>query len=294
VLPRNAVLILAALVLATGCRGAGASTERSNAAELGALRPPERIVSLAPNMTEILFALGQGDRVVGVTRFCNFPPEAATREKVGGYTDISLEKVLSLAPDLVVVPTGPGAAAAERALERARVPVYWSRVDGIDDTLRALRELGALLGVRERGQVLAADLASEIATVVPPAGPRPRVLVLVGAHPLVAAGPGTYLDELVRRAGGDNVVTSNPGSFATLSEEAVSQLAPGVILDLAMAGERLPATLLARWRAGGVRVVALKGDLYLRPGPRLGQAFRDVEAAIRGARGPAPAGPAPR
>lgn len=279
-LPTHVVLILAALALATGCQGAGASAARSNAADLGALRPPTRLVSLAPNMTEILFALGAGDRVVGVTRFCNFPPEAATREKVGGYTDISLEKVLSLSPDLVVVPTGPGAAAAVRALERSRIPVYWSRVDGIDDTLRTLREVGTLLGVPARGESLAAGLQREIASVPPPAA-RPRVLVLVGAHPLVAAGPGTYLDELVRRAGGDNVVTSNPGSFASLSEEAVSALAPGVILDLAMAGERLPATLLARWKAAGVRVVPLKGDLYLRPGPRLAQAFRDVAAALR-------------
>jgi iron complex transport system substrate-binding protein len=230
-------------------------------------------------MTEIVFALGAGDRVVGDTRFCNFPPEAAQREKVGGYTDVSLEKVLSLKPDLVAVPTGPGAAAVARALEKAGVRVYWSRVDDIDDTLRTIRELGGLLGLAPRAAEVAGALERELVAEAP-RGEAPRVLVLVGAHPLVAAGPGTYLDELVRRAGGKNVVTSNPGSFASLSEEAVAALAPTVILDLAMAGERLPASLLERWAASGVRVVPLKGDWYLRPGPRLGQAFRDVRAAL--------------
>jgi ABC-type hemin transport system substrate-binding protein len=79
-----------------------------------------------------------------------------------------------------------------------------------------------------------------------------------------------------------NVVTSNPGSFASLSEEAVASLAPTLVLDLAMAGERLPGSLLDRWKAAELRVVPLKGDLYLRPGPRLGQAFRDVAAALNG------------
>jgi iron complex transport system substrate-binding protein len=221
--------------------------------------------------------------VVGVTRFCNFPPEAVSREKVGGYTDVSLEKVFTLKPDLVVVPTGPGAAAVSRALERKGFAVYWSRVDGVDDTLRTIRELGGLLGRAAEAEALASRLEGELEGGGRASGERPRVLVLVGAHPLVAAGPGTYLDELVRRAGGVNVVTSNPGSFASLSEETVASLAPSVVLDLAMAGERLPASLLARWQAEGLRVVPLKGDAYLRPGPRLGKAFRDVRAALEGA-----------
>ena len=281
--PRLARPLLLALLLA-GCRGTGASDARSNATELVGLAPPVRVVSLAPNLTEMLFALGEGARVVGDTRFCNHPPEAATREKVGGYTDVSLEKVLSLKPDLVVVPTGPGAAAVARALPRDGVRVYWSHVDGIDDTLRTLRELGGLLGVAGRAADLAVSLERELVAPAPPS-PRPRVLVLVGAHPLVAAGPGTYLDELVRRAGGVNVVTSHPGSFASLSEEAVDALSPSAILDLAMAGERLPASLLDRWQRAGVRVLPLKGDHYLRPGPRLGQAFRDIVAALRSASG---------
>lgn len=279
-IPGNVVRLLLGLALVAGCRSEPSPEPRSNVADLRALPSPQRLVSLAPNMTEIVFALGAGERVVGVTRFCNFPPEAAALEKVGGYTDVSLEKVFTLKPDLVVVPTGPGAAAVARALERAGFPVYWSRVDGVDDTLRTIRELGGLLDRAAEAEALATRLEGDLAKGGRAPGDPPRALVLVGAHPLVAAGPGTYLDELVRRAGGVNVVTSNPGSFASLSEETVAALAPSVILDLAMAGERLPASLLSRWQAAGIRVVALKGDAYLRPGPRLGAAYREIAAAL--------------
>jgi len=256
------------------------------------------VVSLAPNMTELLFALGVGERVVGVTRFCNHPPEAATRAVVGGYTDPSVEAILALRPDLVVVPTGPGAAPAVDGLTRHGVPVYWSYVDDVADIVRTARELGPLVGAPAAGEREAQRLTRALAPLPRGAGPAPRVVAAVGAHPLLAAGPGTYLDELIRLAGARNALADARAAYPTLSEESMLTLHPDVLLDLAMAGERLPAHLLASWRAAGVRIVPLQADLYLRPGPRLDQALAGLRDALRppheGASGAGGASPSAR
>jgi ABC-type Fe3+-hydroxamate transport system substrate-binding protein len=260
---------------------------RSNLASLAGLPPPTRVVSLAPNMTELLFALGAGPRVVGVTRFCTWPPEAALLEKVGGFTDVSVEKVLSLKPDLVVVATGPGSWGATRALERAGVRVYWSRVDLLEDVARTLRELGGLLGLAARGEARARELVLGLEQgSVPPGTPPVPVLALVGAHPLVAVGGGTFIDQLLERAGGSNVASSAAGAYPTLSEESVQALAPRVILDLSMGSDALPPSVLERWRERGIRLVTLEADLFRRPSARLPQALAGLREAIAPAGAP--------
>lgn len=251
-------------------------------------------------MTETLYALGALDAVVGVTRFCDYPPEAKTREVIGGFNDVSVEKVLSLRPDLIVVATGPGAHAAAEALSARGLRVYWSRVDDVDDVLRTTRELAQVMLVPAAGVRLGDQLASEIGGLVPDAAKAglpamaspedpPRVLMFVGSHPLLAAGAGTYLDDLLAKAGGVNAA-GGLAAYPVYSEESVAATDVDLVLDLCMGGERVSDDLVARWRRKGIRVERIHDDTFLRPSPRLVSALARLVEVIRGS-APAPSPP---
>jgi ABC-type hemin transport system substrate-binding protein len=265
---------------------AGGPGQRSNIASFVA-RPlesaPRRIVSLAPSMTETIHALGALDALVGVTRFCDYPPEAKSRAVVGGFTDVSVEKVLSLRPDLIVVATGPGAHAASEALAARGLRVYWSRVDDVNDVLRTTRELAEIIHLPQEGvrisEALSADIDALTKTARAAAGRAEgraagglRVLMFVGSHPLLAAGAATYLDDLLKKAGGVNVA-GGVAAYPVYSEESVAAERVDLVLDLCMGGSRVSDDLVERWRRRGIRVERIHDDTFLRPSPRLVRAL---------------------
>lgn len=278
---RAALSLLALLAIVAGCRCEEDRARPSNRDELRPMTDARRVVSLSPNMTELLFGIGAGARVVGVTRFCTRPPEAASREIVGGFTDISLEKVLSLKPDLVVVARGPGAAAAADACARRGIQVYWSRVLHLQDIRRTTRELGELLGHEGEAAALVAQIDAGVRAAAdsqPEAGAR--ALLLVGLHPLTAAGPDTYLNELLELAGGENVLARSRADYPVLSEEALRGLKPDYILDFVMGADTISAEQTARWRERGITYRKLHGDVYLRPSQAVIEALAGVREAL--------------
>jgi len=237
--------------------------------------PPGRVVSLAPSVTEIVYALGVGDRLVGVCAQCD-EPAAASLPRVGGYLAPSVEATLALRPALVIVVPSPGNREAVRAIERAGVRVLVVQDRTLNDLWASIRDVSAALGVEPAGATLAAELQHRLDDVhARIAGrPRPRVLAVVGHRPLVAVGPGTLQDDLIAIAGGENVMADAGGPWPALSLEVVVARAPDVIVDASMgteAGlhelfdhlETIPAV-----RAG--RVVRLAdADAFLRAGPRV-------------------------
>jgi iron complex transport system substrate-binding protein len=309
-----AALAASATIGAAGCRAAGGGADAapagapSNAAALSLAAPPQRIVSLAPNLTEFLFALGAGPQVVGVTRFCDFPPEAGALPKVGGLVDLDVETVLSLTPDLVVANEGTRTQGFLRPLEASGVPVYWTRLDSEADVYRVAEELGGLLARPAAGERLSASIRAGLAAVEARLhGAPPRRTVLVFGHePLVVAGGGSFADALLRRAGALNVAGDTQRPFPVWSVEAAVRAAPEVIIDN-WVGAAPPADLWARWpsipavRAG--RVHRLEATATLRPGPRLPLALETLarlihperfgDAAPAPAPAPLPAAPAP-
>ncbi len=272
---------LGALFLACRAAPPGAPATPSNIAELRLAGPPARIVSLAPNLTELLFALGAGPRVVGVTRYCDEPPAARALPKVGGIIDPDFESVLRLAPDLVVVVRNGGPAAFARRLSATGRAVYWSDVATVADVHRTARELGALIGRPAAAEALVRRLQAELAAVAAQVRgrPRPRVLVLVGHQPLIVVARG-FVAELLDRAGAENAVLPGPVDYPAWSIEQVVRAAPDVLLDLSMGTEAAwaPRAVDAAWQSipavATGRVYALPADLLLRPGPRLGAALR--------------------
>lgn len=244
---------------------------------------PRRIVSLSPGTTEMLFALGLGPRVVGDTTFCDYPPAAKGVAKIGDV-NTSDEKVLALRPDLVVADGVANARAVARLpkLGLAVLAVTPTSLPGVEDSLRvigartgAAREAEAVVTEMESKENLAARIAARDTR------PRPRVLIVLQTRPLWTAGRGTFLDDLVTRAGGVNAGGSVAG-YGTFSRERLLASPPDVILGDAGTRAALSADPalrdLAAVRAG--RVHALPPDLSSRPGPRLADGLVLVARAL--------------
>lgn len=263
--------ILLALTLLACERSDSPPDARATEAEL-----PARVVSLAPSVTETVFALGAGDRLVGVTRFCDYPLAATTLPQVGGLTDVDVEMVLSLRPDLVIGVQSKTGGGLERTLSKAGIPALFVPVETFEDIQSSMREIGRQLGAASRAEALAADIGRVDLPVAPDS---PRVLLLFGREPWIAAGPRTFGDELIRRAGGRNAVAHLEAPYPTLDAELLGSLDVDLVVDTSWGGGGEPAPIPT---AGAARVVRLDPAL-IRPGPRLALAMDQLRDAIAGA-----------
>jgi iron complex transport system substrate-binding protein len=263
----------------------------------------QRIISLAPSVTETLFALGAGDRLVAVSRHCDYPAPARALPRAGDYLRPSIETIISLTPDVVIGVETPANRAKVDELRRLGVRVVIVPEHTLADAWRSIEIVGGLVGKQVEAAALTARLQEELAAVAASVATkeRRRVLFVVGHDPLVAVGQGIFLDELITVAGGENVAR-NLGRFSgdeaghaaalgpwpRLSLETVIAAAPEVIIDGAMGTESTES--LTAWWAAYVSVPAVRdgriraqqGNAMLRPGPRLGEAAREMARLVRG------------
>ncbi len=249
--------------------------------------PPKKIVSLAPSVTEMLFALGLGDRLVGVTTYCDYPAEAKKISKVGDFMNPSLEAVMAKKPDLVIGVTGATDPVKAREMERVGLKVVLVSVSNFAEVLAAIRSIAGRSGSRDAGEKLAGRIGAEVEAVkkrVAPA-PRRRVLLVVGFHPLIAVGGKNFIDELITLAGGENIAGSAAQPWLNLPDEYVVAKAPEVIIESGMGSEREKSA--KRWsdlksvpavREG--RIYSYPTDKILRPGPRFGEALSELARLI--------------
>ncbi len=246
---------------------------------------PLRVVSLAPNLTEIVFLLGQEEKLAGVTRFCNYPPRAAALPRVGGIVDPDVERIIAAGPDLVLCTTDGNPKERVEVLEEMGIPCFAVGPQDMAAVFRTIERIGALLGAPERGRREADTLRARAEsasrdTIDPP----PRVLFVVSTSPVIAAGNGTFLDELVRASGGTNAAGRFAGRYPRLSVEDLLAASPDVIFVAAMTGVEGFSPSVSRWtevpafRNGDV--VTLDGDLVTRPGPRMVDALEKVAGAL--------------
>jgi len=248
--------------------------------------PPARIVSLAPSITEMVYALGAGERLVGVCAQCDYPEAVARLPRVGGYLAPSVEATLAERPDLVIAVPSPGNREAVRAIERAGVRVLVVHDRTLADLWASMRSIAGALGLPAAGEQLVADVTTRLEEVrarVADLPPR-RVLMIVGHSPLVAVGRGTLQDELLAVAGGVNVASEAGEVWPTLTLEVVVARAPEVIVDAAMgsdqAGHALFAGLTTVPAVQHGRVVPLASDTLFRAGPRVPEAAAALARAI--------------
>lgn len=247
-----------------------------------------RVVSLSPSTTEALFAVGAGGLLVGRSRYCDFPPEVAALPQIGGYIDPNLEAIVGLRPDLVVGARGPSGPGLTERLERLGIATYFPPTETFDEIGEMVRGLGERTGRSDDGRRAADDIASRVRAVEQSlAGrARPRVLLVFGTEPISVAGPRSFADEMLRRAGGDNVVTQGP-TYPTLGLERIVMLDPDVVINASMAESR-GAERIRRDTPGwaGVRAVregrvtSLTDETVLRPGPRVSEGLSVIARSI--------------
>lgn len=252
-------------------------------------RAPQRIVSLAPSNTEILFALGLGEKVAGVTSYCDYPPEAKEKPSVGGFLDFSVEKIVSLQPDLVLATTGQEEALAP--FMGTGVPVVFLDAATMAEVEDCVRVAGELTGTRREARQLMTEISRQIEAVSAkvagiPESERPKVLYLAWDDPILTVGPGSLIHDMVTLAGGINVAASTGQAYPTYSMEMVLAQDPDVILLPRVHGGLDLAALKANpaWRSVEAvregRVYLLDDNLISRPGPRAVQGLRQIAETL--------------
>lgn len=268
--------LLTIFVIASACSNKKPVTNQSRTFtdELGrtiqVAPDPRRIVSLAPSVTETLFALGLGDRVVGVTSFCDHPFEATQKEKVGDTQRPNLEKIIAARPDLVIVSTASELEQFVQRLDQLRIPVYVSNPRNVQGVLDSIMQIGELTGVEDRARELAAGLEARIARVDEQVAgrARPRVLFIIGTSPLFTVGGTGFINDLIERAGGVSVTADEKSEFPQFSLETAIARQPEVIF-LQSGDEKLPNQFRQTPAALAGRVFTLDSNVLLRPGPRI-------------------------
>jgi len=261
---------------------------------------PARIVSTSPSITETLFALGLGVRVVGVSTYCRFPPEVEKLPKVGSFLKPDPELIAGLRPDLVVVhEVGNG---LDRRLGALRIPFIIVERGSLASAFSSMRRIAAAAGVPERADTLIGDVQRRLDAIRRPAAtaPKRRVLFIIGRRPgqltdLIAIGPGSYINELIDIAGGTNVMAiAGQPEYPRISMETVLRLNPDVIVDTVDMGDT-DAERRARqpvnerlWSGYGMlravrtrQVHAATTDALVVPGPRVVEAAEWVAALLR-------------
>jgi iron complex transport system substrate-binding protein len=242
---------------------------------------PQRIVSLAPSVTEILFALGAGDRVAGVTSYCDYPPEARQKPAVGDTLKPSAEKIVALKADLVIISTASQVEASLRRLAELGIPVYVSNPRSINGVLESIDRIGELIDARDRARQLTDELRGRIAAVEARVAEtfRPSVFVVLGTEPLITAGAGSFINDLINRAGARSISAEHNGDYPQYSIEAVIARQPEIIF-LQAGGSELTPRLRQTPAARSNRVYHIDDDLLLRPGPRIVDGLERIAAKV--------------
>ena len=255
---------------------------------------PTRIVSLAPSVTEILFAVGAGSRVVGVTKYCTYPPEVEALPKIGGFSpdSISVEAIVNLTPDLVVAGTVAQAPVVE-ALTRAGIAAVVLDPKSFADVYAGIAQVGQLTGTTAQANTVVASMRARIDAVTAkvaaavPAAERPTVFYEVFDQPLMTAGPNTFVGQMLTFVGATSIFTDTGKDYPTVSAEAILTGNPDVILGPDSHGDRLsPAQIAQRPGWGDLkavktgRIYLLNGDMVSRPGPRLAEALEALAKTL--------------
>ena len=255
---------------------------------------PKRIVSVAPNITEILFELGVDDRLVGVSSFCDYPEAAKQKSKIGGFSNPSLEAVVSLKPDMVFLTHDGNPQAFEERLRSMKIRTVVIQARKISDLPRGIRQVGAVVGATEKAEFLAVNIEKRINVFVErqrisPGLAKPakkqKVLFIIWPDPLIVAGPGTTTDEALTLLGLDNIAARTSTAYPKYSIEEILRQAPDLIfIGKGNGMDKVADGLLKRLKAvpavNNGRVFYVSDYLY-RLGPRTMNGVDELAAHLK-------------
>ncbi|MDA3809482.1 MAG: cobalamin-binding protein [Spirochaetaceae bacterium] len=254
---------------------------------------PQRIISLSPSTTETLFAIGAGDQVIGVTSYCDYPAEAATREIIGGFSanTISIETIISLNPDLVIAGVSAHQPIAE-TLKSAGIPVLSIEPKSVEEIKAVIEELAIITGHKEQGKLLSEDITNRINYVtdrLSTLGEKNKVKVFyeVWDAPLMTAGPNSFTGQLISYGGGNNIFSDVEGEYPQVSSEELISRNPQAILSSDTHGDMLTIEAMGSregWKNIDAfkknNVILLDGNIVSRPGPRVIDAIEMIASAL--------------
>ncbi len=239
---------------------------------------PGRVVALAPNITEIVYALGQAHRLVGATTYSDFPQAAATLPRVGSYVHLDLERIVALNPDLCLAIKDGNPITAVSRLESFNIPVYAVDPRNLESVMDTVTRIGYLLGAEGQAKLLVLDMQERIRAVaqqIAKADHRPKVFFQIGIAPIVSVGTNTFIHELIEMAGARNLAAGSI-AYPRFSKEQVLGMLPDVIIVTSMAREAAFDRIRQDWyqwqdlpAVQHGRVYVQESNLFDRPSPRL-------------------------
>ena len=257
-----------------------------------------RIISLSPSTTEILFALGLGDRVAGVTRFCNYPPEAQTKPKVGGYLDPNYEAIAILKPDIVILL--PEHENVRNYLQELGINFLTVNNKKVDDIIQSIQTIGCLCGVKNKADSLITNIEQRIKAVKSKSTQtnKPKIMICIGRtagagtlEEVYIAGKNTFYDELVNISGGENAYSHSDITYPMLSAEGILSINPDIIIDLISKDDQNmlgASSILNDWQklpqvnaVKNNKLNILSNDYVFIPGPRFIQLLEDLAKIIQ-------------
>lgn len=251
-----------------------------------------RIISIAPSTTEIACALGLKDNLIGVSTWCDYPPEVKDKEKVGSFSEPNLEKILSLKPDLVLA-TGLEQARAVEELKKFNIKVILVDPSNFAELFSSIEEIGKIAGKDSEAAALVQDMKSSITKISQEVNSRnpvekPKVYVEIWHDPIMVAGKGSFIDEMITLAGGVNIAYDTARPFSQFSPELVIERNPDVII-LGYMNIGISAKEAISKRLGWRNINAVKNgrvyddidsDLLFRPGPRLASGLEELHKRL--------------
>lgn len=248
---------------------------------------PQRIITLAPNLTEIVYAIGAGNRLVGNTTYCDYPPEAKQVAKVGDTLQPNIERIIALRPEVIFISTASQLETFTKQLTERGIAVFVTDPHDLEGVFSSIKTLGDLLGQQEQAERLVGNLRARATAVENAVNPRPAVTVFyqVSPQPLWTAGRRSWITDLIRRAGGKSVTAEVEGEWMRYSDEAAIASRPEAIImatsdsmngekmEVASALQKSPAVLKKR-------VYGINGDFLSRPGPRLVDGLEQIARVL--------------
>ncbi len=268
------------VILLLGCASPslGATFKDALGREISMPAVPKRLIPLAPNLTEILYALGLGDRVVGVTNHCDYPPEASLKPKVGSYIHLNVEQIISLSPDLVIGTVDGNERYVLDLLEQARIKVFFVNPRDVRQAIETIGAVGLVCGVPEKARQIAGHLTTRVDRIVEitSAGNRPLVFLQIHIQPIMSVNRNTVHHNLIHLAGGNNMAADEPVTYPRISLEEVIRRKPEVILVSSMEREGRFEKARQGWLQWASIPAVQKGRVHLidsdvidRPSPRV-------------------------
>lgn len=278
-------LLFIGLLFAVGCTPKATPTPSPNTVtvqddldrQVTVSRNVERVISLAPSLTEMVYAIGAGEKLIGVTTYCNYPEAAKAVQKVGDTQTPDIERIIALRPDVILISTDSQLQSFMKTLDERGIAVYVIQSKELDDVFGDMKRLGTLLGTEKAADETVAALQSRVDAL----STRPNVFVQISREPLFTIGSDSFITKLVETAGGVSVTKDIPSGYPKLSKETAAASDPDLIILSDSEDNREPNDAFKNSKAfKNGRIYRIDADILSRPGPRMVDALEQMARMI--------------